>query len=93
MLRTFYRWLHARGEIDVNPCELLVAPTVRNVQPKPIPEDDWLALYNAADTAERVMLGLGFYGGLRRAELTALARATRRPVAASPCRLRTQGRR
>ena len=77
MLRTFYGWLHARGEIDVNECELLVAQNVRNVQRKPIPEDDWLALYDVADKAERVMLGLRFYGGLSRAEPTALARATR----------------
>ena len=55
-----------------NPTELLVAPTIRNAQPKPIADDDWLALYDVADDVERIVLGLGLYGGLRRHEMTAL---------------------
>jgi integrase len=72
MLRTFYRWLHARGEIGRDPTNLLSAPTVRNVHPKPIGDDDWVLLYEAADDVERVVLGLGFFGGLRRKEITEL---------------------
>ncbi len=73
MLRTFYGWLLARGLIDVDATALLVAPTVRNVQPKPVPDESWVALWGAPlDDVERVFLGLGYFCGLRRREIVEL---------------------
>lgn len=73
ILRAMYSYLVNRGHIGVNPAVLLDAPRVRNVHPKPIPDDEWVELWKAADDGpERAFLGLGFFVGLRRREVCEL---------------------
>ena len=73
ILRSLYGYLHARGQIETNPAALLGAPSVKNENPRPIPDDDWLTLWRSdLDLSMRVALGLGFVGGLRRREVCAL---------------------
>lgn len=71
-IRSFYTWMQARGEIMQNPAQLVATPTVRNRQPRPIGDADWLRLWNGAGGSDAVALGLGFFCGLRREELTRL---------------------
>ena len=69
----FFGFLVKHGHLTENPAALLMAPKVRNKNPHPIPDDDWTSLWEAADNGpERRMLGLGFFAGLRRAEMTSL---------------------
>jgi integrase/recombinase XerC len=73
VLRSLYRYLQASGRIDQNPTLLLIAPAVRNRQPKAISDQTWTKVWRSdLSDAERVFLGLGFYCGLRRAEIAAL---------------------
>lgn len=73
LVRTFYKWLFARGHVERNPTAMLVAPTVRNTHPKPLSDEVWRALWFAPlDDVERVFLGLGFFCGLRRREMVEL---------------------
>lgn len=75
IIRTLYRYLTDRGHISHNPALLLTSPTVHNVQPKAIPDDTWVAVWHSTklDDAERLVLGLGFFCGLRRAEIVNLS--------------------
>lgn len=75
ILRTMYRWAHSRGLIERNPADLLHAPKPKNELPRPIPDDVWQEWWGAPLPVElRVGLALGFYGGLRRAEIASLQR-------------------
>ncbi len=48
-------------------------PTVHNIQPRPIPDEQWRQWWgHDLPDSLRVALGLGFYGGLRRAEMVSL---------------------
>lgn len=74
ILRSFYSWLAAMGYIDRSPAELLVGPTVHNVNPRPVPDEWWPALWAQVESPRmKAWVGLGYYGGLRRAELAGLA--------------------
>ena len=68
----FYRWLQARGYVGENPARLVCTPTVHNRQPRPVSDADFLRLWDAADGADAVVLGLAFFCGLRREEITRL---------------------
>lgn len=73
ILRSLFNYLLNRGHVERNPAALLGAPRVRNENPRPIPDRDWLALWNSdLDLDERVVFGLGFYVGLRRREVCEL---------------------
>lgn len=73
VLRSFYRWAHEEGLTETFLAINLHGPTVRNVNPRPVPDDIWLKLWTAPlKPTDRVMLGLGYYLGLRRAELAEL---------------------
>lgn len=73
IVRAFYRYLHARGHVQVNPAILLGAPTVHNQNPRPVPDDDLVRLFGAAESeVEHVWLGLGAFVGLRRREVCEL---------------------
>lgn len=76
ILRTFYRWCIAQGLLTSDPTLNLHAPTVHNVLPKPVPEPLWHQVWLKADSQvsipDRVMLGLGYFVGLRRSEITRL---------------------
>jgi integrase len=68
----FYSWMHLTGRTRGNPAADL--PTVRIPQTEPNPVD-LLAYYNAlriARTDVQLMLQLGRYAGLRRAEIAGL---------------------
>lgn len=74
ILKGLYGYLHASRAIDHNPTALLITPKVANKQPKAIPDDVWLQVWTneAVRPVERVVLGLGFFCGLRREEMCAL---------------------
>ena len=74
IVAAFYRWAVRRLRWKDNPAELAGRPKVHNRQPRPIDDADWLATWEQPlDDVARVMLGLGFFCGLRREELTTLA--------------------
>lgn len=75
ILRALYKHLHARGSIERNPSLLLIGPTVRNEQPRSIADDVWLHVWGSKrlPAEGRVVLGLGYFLGLRRSEIVALA--------------------
>ena len=77
IIRTLYRYLTDRGHISHNPALLLTSPTVHNIQPKAIPDETWVAVWHSTklDDAERLVLGLGYFCGLRRAEIVNLSPA------------------
>lgn len=73
IIRAFYGYLVNRGALTKNPAALLGAPRVHNQNPRPIPDADWIKLWDAAnDGVERTLLGLGFFVGLRRREVCEL---------------------
>lgn len=72
-LRQWFKWLAQRGHVAADPTLELEAPSVKAGLPKPIPDGDWRILLGAQMTPRlRLALGLGYYCGLRRAELSAL---------------------
>ncbi|MEQ8715983.1 MAG: tyrosine-type recombinase/integrase [Acidimicrobiales bacterium] len=74
VIRSFYKYLQDRGHIGHNPAALLTAPKITNTHPKAIPDDMWRAVWAhpSLDDTERVVLGLGYFCGLRRAEIVNL---------------------
>lgn len=74
IVRSFYKYLTERGYLASNPALLLVPPQVHNVAPKAIDDATWRAVWchKGLDPTERLVLGLGFYCGLRRAEMVDL---------------------
>lgn len=69
-LRIFFEFLVDHEEIVRTPAGRLRAPGVTPSKPKPIGDVDWLLLWDQEMTPEdRVMLGLGYYLGLRRHEI------------------------
>lgn len=77
VLRSLFNYLHASELVERNPTVLLVAPKVHNRNPKPIPEDVWMKLWNSSALTDegRAVLGLGFFIGLRRQEIVRLSPA------------------
>lgn len=73
-LRTFFGWAHLTGRIEANPAALL--PTVKLPQgrPRPAPEVIYRAALERATSRERLMLRLGAHAGLRRDEISRVAR-------------------
>jgi integrase/recombinase XerD len=72
-IRSFYSWCTAKGFVEVSPAVLVHAPTRHRRQPKPIPDGVWQAWWGSElPDGLRLVLGLGFYGGLRRAEIMGL---------------------
>jgi len=71
-LRSFYSWAARVGLAD-NIATDLLSPSVSNISPRAIDDTTWGTLWKSdiAD-ADRAWLGLGFFCGLRRAELLAL---------------------
>lgn len=73
-LRSLYKWLHEQRElIGSNPARKYAAPKVDNEDPHPVPIDIWQLVWSAPlKDDERVALGLGYFCGLRRQEVTRL---------------------
>lgn len=74
ILKGLYGYLHASRAVEHNPTALLITPRVSNKQPKAIGDDTWLQVWTheAVRPVERIVLGLGFFCGLRREEICAL---------------------
>lgn len=74
ILSGFFAWLIRRGYCKVDPTVELVAPKIRNQNPRPISDELWSAWYGARHRDDDVLLymGLGYLAGLRRAEITRL---------------------
>lgn len=74
ILRSFYKWALDRELVDSNVAARLVAPTVRNRRPRAIPDAVWTSVWPQAaeDDSVSLLLALGAFGGLRRAELAEL---------------------
>jgi site-specific recombinase XerD len=71
-IRGLFRWLQAQGVVRENPAELVCTPVVHNRQPRPVPDAVFCRLWGTVDRADAVVLGLAFFGGLRREEITRL---------------------
>lgn len=71
-IRGFCGYLVSRGRLRADPTLLVVTPPIRNVQPRPMPDGPWIDLWAMSKGASAIVLGLGFFGGLRREELTRL---------------------
>jgi integrase/recombinase XerC len=70
VLRSFYNWLWEEGYTSEHLARGLHGPKAKGRDPKPIPDPDWKKLWLADWPSEiRVILGLAYFGGLRRAEL------------------------
>jgi integrase len=68
-LRSFYRWAVLRGHLERDPTVGLRKVHVPPGVPKPITETALRAALAAADDETRLMILLGCYAGLRRAEI------------------------
>ncbi|MEZ5243965.1 MAG: tyrosine-type recombinase/integrase [Acidimicrobiales bacterium] len=70
VLRSFYTWLWEEGYTSEHMARGLHGPKPTDRDPKPIPDADWKRLWLADWDAEtRTILGLAYFGGLRRREL------------------------
>lgn len=71
-----YRYGRGRGWFTADPTELLVTPPVKNRNPKPVEDGVWIPLWSRRTLSDeaRVVLGLGYYCGFRRAEMAGLRR-------------------
>lgn len=69
-LRSFYQWAWEKNYSSDFLAKGLHSPQVHNVDPKPIEDDQWLALWQAPflTLTDRVALGLTYFCGLRRQE-------------------------
>jgi len=78
-VRAFWKWLiESRGDIEVSRSSrkvLRMRPKVMpQVNPKPVADSTWLALWHSKLIREdRALLGLGYFCGFRRIELCSIA--------------------
>lgn len=73
VLRAFHAWGHETGR-GLPLVSTAYAPTVRDRNPKPVPDDVWLQLWRSdIDDMERLWLGMGYYLGLRRFEIVTVS--------------------
>ena len=70
-LHGFYKWAQARGLVEQNPAALLHRIKPDDPLPHPISEHDLARAFALADAETALMLALGAYAGLRRAEIAA----------------------
>jgi len=68
-VRGFFRWAHRTGRRLDDPAVGLRPVRVPAGVPRPVPLEAYLVAYATADEQTRVMLALGYWAGLRRAEI------------------------
>ncbi len=86
VLRSFFQYLMARGYVEDDPTVLLHAASPKNKQPRPISDEIYRAWWAAPLPPDlRSILGLGYWGGLRRSEL---ARLDEQHIEFDPLRVR-----
>ena len=72
-LRGFYAWGTARGRLSTSPMLDVVAPSQPRRQPRPITDKVWLSAWESdMPNGLRTAIGLGYFCGLRRAEIVSL---------------------
>lgn len=71
-LRGFYDWARITGQVKHSPAVDLPTVTVPNGLPRPTPEDVVSRALDQATPRDRLILLLGIYAGLRRAEIASL---------------------
>jgi site-specific recombinase XerD len=71
-IRGLYAWADAIGAVRENPAMLVCTPVVHNRQPRPVSDATFTKLWDVLDAADAIVLGLAFFGGLRREEITRL---------------------
>ena len=73
-LRSFYRWAFENEHTRKNKALALHGPKVQNRNPKPVPLESWQRIVESnLDDSLRLALYLGYFAGLRRHEILALA--------------------
>lgn len=74
VVRSLYNYLEGHRLIALNPTKNLHGPAVHNIAPRPVPEETWAWLWANEQLSDeaRVVLGLGFFVGLRRSEIAEL---------------------
>lgn len=73
-LKAFFDFLADHDVVSHSVALRLRGPGVQIAKPKPIPDDVWLAIWDQnMGMDDRVLLGLGYYVGLRRHEMIAIA--------------------
>lgn len=72
VVRTFHQWAHERG-YGAAMVKSATAPSVKDRDPQPVADDDWLRLWHS-DMAphDRALLGVMYFIGLRRVEVVSL---------------------
>lgn len=69
-VKAFFEFLHDHDHIASDPSLKLRGPGVQIGKPKPVPDDVWLLIWDQSlSIDDRVLLGLGYYMGLRRHEM------------------------
>jgi integrase/recombinase XerD len=72
VVRVFQQWAHERGH-GASTVRSAHAPSAPSRSPKPVDDADWLQLWRTdLDDTMRLVLGLGYYAGLRRGEIVTL---------------------
>ena len=72
-LKAFFDYLADHDVVDRSCALKLRGPGVQIGKPKPIPDDVWLSIWDQdMGMDDRVLLGLGYYCGLRRHEMIAI---------------------
>jgi integrase len=71
-LRGFYNWGRLAGHIKRNPADRLPSGSVPSGLPRPVPTEVVEVAAKRADPRARLVLLLGYYAGLRRAEIASL---------------------
>lgn len=72
-LRSLFQYAAARGYVQSDPSLLLHSPTVHNENPRPLEDETWRRVWATEMDADlRMVLGLGYFCGLRRFEMCAL---------------------
>lgn len=83
ILRGYFGWCHRRGLIASDPTIDLAVPKAPHRQPRPVGDEVWLRHWTAElPTRARLIMGLGMFAGLRRAEIARLRpdHVQRRPL-------------
>jgi integrase/recombinase XerD len=72
VVRVFQQWAHERGH-GAATVRSAHAPSAPSRSPKPVDDADWLKVWRSdLRESDRLVLGLGYYAGLRRGEIVTL---------------------
>ena len=72
VVRVFQQWAHERGH-NAATVRSAHAPSAPARSPKPVDDADWLQVWRSElRESDRLVLGLGYYAGLRRGEIVTL---------------------